>query len=194
MLKVVKYSLSTLILILMIVFAFIQYLKSDFNNPFDQNKLTKLKSKIEKSNSIPSDFAKVYELINPITNTNGILVDELKEDYKRDCPCLNVARQSRIFSQNRLLGNEYVLAWKLEKEFTQKECLDYYVRNFNFANSNIGICSASEYYFNKEVTELNFDENATLVIMMKNPIFYNPLLQPERLKKKLTEIKTTINY
>ena len=86
---------------------------------------------------------------------------------------------SFIFGQNRLLGNEYVLAWKLEKEFTQKQCLDYYVRNFDFAQNKIGINAASNYYFNKEISELNFDENATLAIMLKNPFLYNPIRQPE---------------
>ena len=191
--KLLRFLFKTIILILLIGFIFIQFLKSDFNNPFDQNRLAELKSEIKDAKSITSDFTKAYEIVNPITNTNGILFDGLKEDYKRECPCLNVARMSFIYGENRLLGNEYVLAWKLEKEFTQKQCLDYYVRNFDFAQNKIGINAASNYYFKKEISELNFDENVTLAIMLKNPFLYNPIRQPERLKNKLTEIKTNHN-
>ncbi len=168
---------------------FVQYLKSDLNNSFDKKQLNELKAEIEKAEPISTEFIKVYERVNPITNTNGILFDGIKENYYKDCPCLNAARLSFIKGKNRLTGNELVLAWKLEKEFTQKQCLSFYVEKHNFLYENIGINQASEYYFNKKLAELNFDQMATLTLMIKNAALYNPKRNPEGIKQKIAELK-----
>ncbi len=75
--------------------------------------MNELRSEIKKAKLIPTDFIDVYSQTKPITNTNGILFDAIKENYYRECPCLNVARMSFIKGNNRLLGNEYVFAVKL---------------------------------------------------------------------------------
>lgn len=192
--KLLKVIWKILILICIIGFVFIQYLKSDFNNQFEQKKLNELKLEIEKANSLPSAFVKIYNKVYKTTNTNGILFDRIRERYHRECPCLNVAQTSFIRSKNRLLGNEYVLAWKLEKEFTQEQCLFLYAKQYHFLYGNKGINSASKYYFNKKITELNYDEMATLVIMLRNPSLYNPIKNPENVEEKLNKLKKNNKY
>lgn len=191
--KLLKFMLNAVILILVCGFLFIQYLKSDFNNSFDQVKLSQLKSKIEKAEPIPTDFIEAYNHINPITSTNGILIDAIKGNYLRECPCLNVARMSFIHGENKLLENEYVLAWKLEKEFTQKQCLYLYAQQFDFLYNNKGIKSASEYFFHKKTDDLSYDEMATLILMFQNSSLYNPIKNPKLIEQKLNEIKTTVH-
>ena len=191
--KLLKFILIGITLVLTIGFLFTLYLKSDFYNPFDNNKLENLKFQIDSSNELPTNFVKVFDEINPITNTNGIILDGINEKYNRECPCLRAGSMSSLFELRRFKMNQYVLAWKLEKEFTQNECLNYYVQNFDFGYDNKGLNSASEFYFSKRISELNHEELATLVLMLKNPVLYNPKRFPERLKEKLTEIKTNHN-
>ncbi|WP_127844655.1 transglycosylase domain-containing protein [Psychroflexus aestuariivivens] len=187
--KLLKFIFIGLIIVLVIGFLVVQYLKSDFYNPFDNKKFEHLKTQIDSSNELPSEFVKVFNEINPITNTDGIITDRLKEKFDRECPCLSAGNISLVNEISRFKINQYVLGWKLEKEFTQKECLNYYVQNFDFLNNSKGLNSASEFYFNKRISDLNYEELATLVLMLKNPTLYNPKRYPERLKEKLSELK-----
>ena len=187
--KLLKSTLKVIILIFIIGFLFIQYLISDFNNPFDEFRLNELKSEIKKAEPVPADFIEIYNKVNPITNTNGILLDAFKENYGRECPCLNLARLSGLYSNNKLLGNDYTLAWKLEKEFTQEQCFNFYSKIYDFTYNNIGLYSASEFFFKKPLNKLNYEQMATLAIMFQNSSLYNPIRNPEGIKQKLSELK-----
>jgi len=118
------------------------------------------------------------------------LVDGFKNssDY-RTCPCLNVARSSFIFSDSRILGNQYVLSWKIEKEFTQMQCLNYYVSNYDFMSQKIGLEQAAVFYFQKKSDELNEEEMSILSLSLRNSALYNPITNLEGIKKKLLELK-----
>ena len=191
--KLLRFLVKTIILILILGFLFVQYLKSDLNNTFDKEQLSQLKTEIEKAESIPTEFLKVFNEINPITNTSGILYDAITENRKRVCPCVNLAIIAPVSGKNRYTGNRYVLSWKLEKDFTQEECFNYFIQNYDFLYNNDGIFEASEFYFNKPLSELDFDQMATLTLMLRNASLYNPKRNPEGLKKRIVEIKTNHN-
>lgn len=76
---------------------------------------------------------------------------------------------------------EWVIAIRLERQYTKDEIIAMYLNKFDFLYQAVGISSASRIYFGKEVEELNIEESASLVAMLKNPILYNP--QKERFKK-----------
>jgi len=187
--KLFNFLVKTVILVLILGLLFIQYLKSDLNSDFDEKHLNNLKTEIKKAQTIPPKFINVFNKINPITNTNGIIYDRLKGNYERICPCLNLTLITSFNRKNRLTGNEYVLSWKLEKEFTQEQCFNYYIQNYDFLYQNNGIFKASEYYFNKQLSELNFDQMATLTLMIKNASLYNPTRNAEGIKRKIEEMK-----
>ncbi len=191
--KLFRFLVKTVILILILGFLFVQYLKSDLNKTFNQEQLSQLKTEIGKAEPIPSEFLEVFNKINPITNTNGVLYDAITENRNRECPCVDLALIAPVNGKNRYTGNRYILSWKLEKEFTQEQCFNYYVRNYDFLYENDGIFEASEYYFNKPLSELNFDQMATLTLMLRNASLYNPKRNPEGIKKRIAEIKTNHN-
>lgn len=75
---------------------------------------------------------------------------------------------------------EWMIAIKLERFYTKEEIINMYLNRFDFLNNAVGIKSASNVYFDKEPADLNIQEAAMLVGMLKNPSLYNPLRYPER--------------
>lgn len=75
---------------------------------------------------------------------------------------------------------EWIIAVKLEREYTKEEILSMYLNKFEFINGAHGIESAANIYFNKSQKSLTIPEAATLVGMLKNPSLYNPNRFPER--------------
>lgn len=75
---------------------------------------------------------------------------------------------------------EWMIAIKLERFYTKNEIINMYLNRFDFLNNAVGIKTAANVYFGKEPGELNIQEAAMLVGMLKNPSYYNPLRHPER--------------
>lgn len=70
---------------------------------------------------------------------------------------------------------EWVIAVRLERQYTKEEIVAMYFNTFDFVNNAVGIKSAATVYFNKTPQELNITESAMLVGMLKNPALFNPL-------------------
>jgi penicillin-binding protein 1A len=79
---------------------------------------------------------------------------------------------------------EYVIAIKLERQYTKEEILTMYLNKYDFLNLAVGIRSASRIYFGKEPIELTVPESAMLVGMLKNASYYNPLRREELVKNR----------
>lgn len=85
-------------------------------------------------------------------------------------------------SLERLLQKpfEWVIAVKLERNYTKEELIALYLNYFDFLHNSVGIKTASNTYFNKEPNELSAVEAATLIGLCKNPSLFNPVRYPER--------------
>ncbi len=75
---------------------------------------------------------------------------------------------------------EWGISLKLEKYYTKEEIVCLYLNQFDFLYNAIGIRSASKVYFSKTPLELNLQEAATLVGMLKNPSYFNPILHKNK--------------
>jgi penicillin-binding protein 1A len=75
---------------------------------------------------------------------------------------------------------EWVIAVKLEYNYTKEEILAMYLNTVTFGHNSFGIKTASKTYFNKAPGELNLEEAAVLVGMLKAPSYYNPVRNNER--------------
>ncbi|AMC11265.1 penicillin-binding protein [Lutibacter profundi] len=84
---------------------------------------------------------------------------------------------------------EYVIAIRLEKQYTKQEILAMYLNKYDFLNQAVGIRSASRIYFGKEPKELTIPESAMLVGMLKNASYFNPLRQS---RKKLVKNRRNV--
>lgn len=70
---------------------------------------------------------------------------------------------------------EWVIATRLERQYTKEEIIAMYFNIYDFGNNADGIRSAAKIYFTKEPKDLNVSESAMLVGMFKNSSLYNPL-------------------
>ena len=69
---------------------------------------------------------------------------------------------------------EWVIAVRLERQYTKKEILAMYLNEVDFVNHAIGINSAAKTYFNKNQKDLTIEESAVIIGMLTNPSRYNP--------------------
>jgi len=74
---------------------------------------------------------------------------------------------------------EWIIAVRLEKNYTKNEIIAMYYNIYSFSNNADGIRSAARIYFGKEPDELDIEEAAVLAGMFKNSALYNPLRNPE---------------
>jgi len=79
---------------------------------------------------------------------------------------------------------EWVIAVKLERNYTKDEILTMYLNYFDFLHNAVGIKTAANTYFSKEPINLTINESATLVGLCKNPSYYNPVRYPERSRER----------
>jgi len=68
---------------------------------------------------------------------------------------------------------------QIERTYSKPEILELYLNQMPFGNHAFGVQSASKRYFNKNVEELNTEESALLVALLKAPNTYSPYKRPE---------------
>ncbi|RPG33734.1 MAG: penicillin-binding protein [Muricauda sp. TMED12] len=74
---------------------------------------------------------------------------------------------------------EWVIAIRLERQYTKEEIIAMYLNQYDFINNADGIRSAARIYFGKEPADLRTEESAVLVGMLKNSSLYNPMRREE---------------
>lgn len=79
---------------------------------------------------------------------------------------------------------EWVIATRLERQYTKEEIIAQYFNIYDFLNNADGIRSASRIYFNKEPKDLSLKESAMLVGMFKNSSLFNPRKRPKRVRER----------
>ena len=75
---------------------------------------------------------------------------------------------------------EWIISAQLERRYTKNEIIAMYFNRFDFINNAVGIKSGANVYFAKSPDSLNIQEAATLVGMLKNPSWFDPLKRPEK--------------
>lgn len=70
---------------------------------------------------------------------------------------------------------EWIIAIRLERNYTKDEIIAMYLNKFDFINNAVGIKSAAKIYFDTTPDSLKIEQAAVLVGMAKNPSLFNPL-------------------
>ena len=83
----------------------------------------------------------------------------------------------------------YLAVFKLEKNYTKEQIIEFYINNHNLGDA-WGVEEASQTYFGKSSSELNLAEASLLAGMYQAPGSYNPYKYPERAEKRR---KTVLN-
>ena len=79
---------------------------------------------------------------------------------------------------------EWVIAIKLERNFTKEEIVMMYLNQFDFLHNAVGIKTASNTYFSKEPQDLTLEEAALLIGLCKNPSYFNPVRHEQRCQER----------
>lgn len=79
---------------------------------------------------------------------------------------------------------EALTAIQIERTYAKNEIIEMYL-NFNFFGNNAyGIRSAARRYFDKNVDEMDIQEAAMLIGVLKGQTYYSPLRYPERAQQR----------
>ena len=79
---------------------------------------------------------------------------------------------------------EWIIAVKLERNFTKEEIIALYLNTVEYSDNVFGIRNASKTFFQKEPSLVTVDEAALLIGMVNAPYAYNPRLFPPRAMQK----------
>ncbi|MDQ0205329.1 transglycosylase domain-containing protein [Alkalicoccobacillus murimartini] len=79
---------------------------------------------------------------------------------------------------------EVFISINLERRYSKDEILEMYLNQIYFGHGAYGLQTASNLYFNKDVSELTVDEGALLAGLPKAPNNYSPINDPDRSKER----------
>ena len=103
-------------------------------------------------------------------------------------------KMSKVEFANRKF-KEWVIATKIESQYTKEEIITMYLNKFDFLNLAVGIESASRIYFDTIPMGLTKTQAAMLVGMAQNPSMYNPIRHPEKaLARRNTVLSQMLKY
>lgn len=78
----------------------------------------------------------------------------------------------------------YLSIFKIERKYTKKEIIEFYVNDSYLGNNAYGVEQASLNYFGKSVSDLNLAEASFIAGLFQSSKYYNPYYYPERAEKR----------
>ncbi len=88
---------------------------------------------------------------------------------------------SNEVSLNRKI-KEAILAFRIERALSKERILELYLNQIYLGQRSYGVASASLQYFDKPISELDYNEAALLAALPKAPSRYNPYRNPKLAK------------
>lgn len=77
-------------------------------------------------------------------------------------------------------AKEWITAVKIELFFSKDEILTKYLNTVDFGSNSFGIYTASKTFFNLVPSQLNYEQSAVLVGLLKATTAYSPIKNPDR--------------
>jgi penicillin-binding protein 1B len=108
--------------------------------------------------------------------------------------------KNTLLSSDKTLSrkiDEALMAMLIELNYDKNYILERYMNTVYLAQQGSmaihGFASASQFYFDKKVDDLDLREMATLVALLKGPSYYHPVKHPDRLNKRVDMILSIHN-
>jgi penicillin-binding protein 1A len=83
---------------------------------------------------------------------------------------------------------ELWFALQLERQFTKREILEFYINEIPFGGGTNGVEAASQFYFSHSAKDLTLAESVLLANVIARPTKYSPILNPQVAKERQKEI------
>ena len=108
--------------------------------------------------------------------------------------------KNNLLSRDKALSrkiDEALMAMLMELNYEKNYILERYMNTVYLAQQGSmafhGFPSASQFYFDKKVDDLDLREMATLVALLKGPSYYHPVKHPDRLNKRVDMVLSIHN-
>ncbi|PWN59819.1 transglycosylase domain-containing protein [Chryseobacterium viscerum] len=186
-----KYLKKILLFIILVVFLFVLYVELGGRyilNTTDKRFITWC---VRSSNKLPENFNTSYNIVYPnsLFQNSWIFLGNAimnPNSQRKECPCNQMAYNifPRLEYQNKSSFDQFLIARYIEHSYSQKDCLNFNFRNFDFLENRKGIENLSKSLFNKEVKDLQPIEIAEILALYENPIKNNRYRNPERAKNR----------
>ncbi len=95
--------------------------------------------------------------------------------------------KNSFLSNDKALKRKAQEAWlaiQLEQQYEKEEIFEMYFNKILMSGRIYGFATAADYFFGKELNELELDEMALLAGMPQSPNRYNPFKNPERAQQR----------
>ena len=79
---------------------------------------------------------------------------------------------------------EAMLAIQIERYYTKDQILTMYVNQHFMGHGQYGFAAAADFYFSKQLKDLNIEEAALLAALPRSPINYSPITHPDRARQR----------
>ena len=89
------------------------------------------------------------------------------------------SKDSGIEGIIRKFTDIYLAVFKLEKNYTKEQIIEFYVNNHGLGGMVYGVEEAAQTYFGKSASDLNLSEAAIIAGMFQAPTYYKPDINPE---------------
>ncbi|MEO6097978.1 MAG: transglycosylase domain-containing protein [Fibrobacteria bacterium] len=128
------------------------------------------------------------------------MLDNVKSmSLKRGGSTLTQQTAKNLFKRPRTITGKFkelVNAFRLERNFSKQEILEFYLNQFFVSGNGHGVRIAARYFFNKDLANLNLLECAFIAGSVKGPNQYNPFIQDTQEKKEaaLRKAQWRVNY
>lgn len=100
-----------------------------------------------------------------------------------------VLRDTAFSSENERTLNETVVTNLIHEQFSYSQILEFYLNEVAyFGNLAYGVEAASQFYYNKSASELNYPEAALLAGLIDEPATYDPIRNRTSADARLDEV------
>ena len=126
----------------------------------------------------------VYKLLGKSANAGGastLSMQVIKNSF--------TSKEARGFEGiKRKFTDIYLSVFKLEKNYTKQEIIEFYANNHFLGANAYGVEQAAKTYFGKSASELNLAEASLIVGLFKAPTNYNPYTNPDAATKRRSTV------
>lgn len=82
----------------------------------------------------------------------------------------------------------YMAVFQVEKKYTKKEILEFYVNSYYLGNGAYGVEQASHNYFGKDAKDLSLNEAALIAGLFQAPDAYDPYQHPDLSEQRRNQV------
>jgi hypothetical protein len=176
---------------LLVIGGYVWYIFSDYNQDIDQEEVQEIVSEIKAAKQHDRRLIEMYNKVhgNALEKSAWRNLWDWIWGIRNAHPCYEVVRRVHLTKQPKLPESTFAFCVKVEREVSQTDCLNCILERFNFLDGNEGVDEASNFYFQKPLSELSDDERIGLIVMMENPALFHPRRFKEPFNQKVMEVR-----